>query len=304
MTRVLLAAGLLLLATSAGCIGGQESPDRAPSPDPSDDPGDGGQHDEGAGTGTGLSAGNTTTEVERRPPAPFLLQGQACRDAQLRVPVDAEQARALIPDGFTLVPYQGQATGAGPIEQAALQVLTVRCNTGGLTRGASGWSLHLLALEVEPPEGLQASQALEELFLLEGLSDEQPVAQAFAQRGWNVSQGTVNLSLTTSPAGGAVFESQATGGNLSARTQGSTTGQNETRSSGFVRYWHAPADRMEYLHLALISSHEQTNATGAVSSQAPESLTGQLVGPGAAGQGALVGPYDLLATPTVVRAGP
>lgn len=301
MTRVLLAAILLLAVSAAGCLGGQEEPDQGRSEAPEDGT-DSDREDQDEPETRDRSDDPGTVRERDGPPPPFLLQGEACKDARLQVPVDADQARALIPDGFTLEPYAQAGPATLPVDQAALQVLTLRCPTGGLSAGGQGWTMHLLALHVQPPEELRADQALSELYLIEATVDRASLAQAFSARGWAVSQGEANLSLTRPPAGGTVFESQATGGNLSTRFQGSTGGQNETRASGFLRYWHDPAERLEHLQVILTSSHEKANATGFVQAQEPMSRTGQLVGPGATGSGALLGPYPLLATPTVVEA--
>lgn len=301
MTRALLAAILLLLVSATGCLGGEEEPGQEP-PETPEDENDSDQEDQ-EGSETDDRSDDAGPDEERDdPPPPFLLQGEACQEARLRVPVDAEAARGLTPEGFTLEPYGQAGPVALPVDQAALRVLTLRCPTGGISAGGQGWTMHLLALHVQPPEELRAQQALSELYLIEAAVDRDSLAQAFGARGWAVSQGEVNLSLTNPPAGGTVFESQGAGGNLSTQFQGSTDGQNETRTSGFARYWHDPVERLEYLQVALTSFHEKVNATGLVQAQEPMSRTGELVGPGTSGPGALVGPYTLLATPTVIHA--
>lgn len=227
MTRALLLAGLLLVTLSAGCIGGQEAQDQA-DPAPTDEPGDDPEADGGASQSPASDGGNATGPARQGPPPPFLLQGESCRDARLQVPVDADQARGVIPEGFTLEPYDQPTASPLPGGSAALQVLTLRCSTGGLSGGGDAWTRHLLALEVQPPEALRAAQALEEHYLVEAVADRAAVAQAFTARGWAITEGSANLSLTAPPTGGTVFESQAAGGNLSTQVQGSTVGQNQT----------------------------------------------------------------------------
>lgn len=299
MNRALFLGVLILLAGTAGCFGGDDDQARD-RPSPPDEDGDQGGGDQQTGREDG---GTDRTDDDRQgPPPPFLLQGERCRDARLEVPVDAEQARALIPEGFSLEPYRQETPVALPIEQAALRVLTIRCPVGGLSQGGPGWTLHLLALHVQPPEEHRGAQSLSELYVIEAVASETSVATVFQDRGWAVADGTANLTLTGSPTGFTAFESQAEGGEVANRMQGSTSGPNETRTSGFVRYWHDPAERLEYLHLALTSFHEARNATGLIQPQDPGSRTGQLLGPATSGTGGLVGPYSLLATPTLIRA--
>ena len=309
MTRpaaALLLTLLLLTTLAAGCLGGDEGPDQptegggqAPSEDRDQD---------GESTGSGPDAGSSPPS-EQRPrqslPAPFLLQGDRCHRLTLLVPTDRTSAEELLPEGFSATSYQNATGTQDPQDRATLIVRFTRCQQGGLASDqgtGQGFTWHTLALAARPPAPYQVETSQGEAFMLAATTDDEALAEALQARGWAVAQGSANLSLTATPVT-TLLQASAQGGELATQAEGTLVGANASAPAGFTRLWHAPQERLEYLHDAVTAPHATINASGAVRSEDPASRTAQLVGPTSSATGTLTGPMNLLATPVLVEAG-
>lgn len=300
-SRALLIALLLLAGPLAGCLGG-DAPDPPSEAQPSDP-----QEEDGRQAGDRATSGRDEPAPAPRPPRPFFLQGRDCHDVTASVPVASQAASAHLPEGFTPEAYlAGPGLPADP-GLAVLSAWTILCPAGGLSSAGGGWGLHLLALQVRPPEPLQAPRTQSELVVLGGITDDEALAAAFQDRGWPVVTGQVRLEVTEPPAdpfgvlGPLALQAEAQGGNASTTFAGAARGENTTGQPGVHRIWHDAAARLEYLHVGIATARLLQNATGTLASQDPEGLLGQLAGPASPADATLGGPYRLLASPLVVQ---
>lgn len=290
---VLVLALLVSTPALAGCLG-EEDPETQPRPSPPDD--------EDGGESSPPGTGGEDPREQPRLPAPFLLRASACHSSTVLVPANEEVAAGHLPDGFSTVPLTRSLGGPEGVPAAGLQVLTIRCEEGGVLGSAEGGaSLHLLALVVDVPEAYASQATRQELFLVAGIAGQEPVGEAFGERGWAVTAGTVSLTVTSTPLGGGLLEASGEDATNGTSVAGTFAPENTTDPPGLLRVWHAPADRLEYLHLAIGAAHPVSNGTATVRTQAAQGPTADLLGPGAAGRLALAGPYNVLASPVLVE---
>lgn len=97
------AALVLLTPALAGCLGGGSSTDGA------DDPVEGAQ----ASAGLSEDAADSVTANDTLVLPPWNVTAEACTLLVASVPVTADEARAVLPDGFEPIPYQGVPNTAG-----------------------------------------------------------------------------------------------------------------------------------------------------------------------------------------------